>query len=146
MSAQSMRRNLLFYVALLAVFGVGIYLILDLGARLQPGEAVSEHRVESAPPGTARQPTQPAAPSHGLAQGFYENLRHPLSVLLLQVIVILAAARLAGALFRAIGQPAVIGEMAAGIVLGPSLLGALSPGAQSFLFPDSSMDFLKLLS
>jgi Kef-type K+ transport system membrane component KefB len=44
------------------------------------------------------------------------------------------------------GQPAVIGEMAAGIVLGPSVLGALSPGAQSFLFPRTSMDFLQLLS
>ena len=144
--SQLMRRNLLFYVALLAVFGAGIYLILDFGARLQPGAAVSENRTESAQSSAVRQPAEPAAASRGLAKGFYENLRHPLSLLLLQVIVVVVAARILGNLFRRMGQPAVIGEMVAGILLGPSLLGLLSPGAQAFVFPASSLDFLKLLS
>jgi Kef-type K+ transport system membrane component KefB len=141
-----MRRNLLFYVTLLAVFGVGIYLILDFGARLRPGEAVSENGVESAQRGTTQRPTEPTAPSHGPSKVLSENLRHPLSVLLLQVIVVIVAARLVGGLFLKMGQPAVVGEMVAGIVLGPSLLGTLSPGAQAFVFPASSLDFLKLLS
>jgi Kef-type K+ transport system membrane component KefB len=149
-----MRRNLFFYFALLAVFGVGIYLMLDFGARVRPGEAVSENRVESAQSSTTRKPTElaassselAAAPSHGLSKVLYENLRHPLSVLLLQVIVVITAARIVGNLFLKMGQPAVIGEMVAGIVLGPSLLGMLAPGAQAFVFPASSMDFLKLLS
>jgi len=44
------------------------------------------------------------------------------------------------------GQPAVIGEMIAGILLGPSCLGMLSPGAQAFVFPAASLDTLQLLS
>jgi len=142
-----MHRNLLFYVAVLAVFGLGIYATLEAGARLKPGGEAAAQQSAGAVPSAVRADAPRREPRQaGAARAFYENLRHPLSTLLLQVIVILVAARLAGTLFRGIGQPAVIGEMAAGIVLGPSLLGALSPGAQSFLFPDSSMDFLKLLS
>lgn len=54
---------------------------------------------------------------------------------LLAMVVVIAAARAIGALFRAIGQPAVIGEVIAGIMLGPSLLGRISPAAQSFVLP-----------
>ena len=56
-----------------------------------------------------------------LAQEFAEF--HPLARLLLQIILIAAAAGLCGFLFRRIGQPSVSGEMAAGIALGPLLLG-----------------------
>jgi len=51
-----------------------------------------------------------------------------LKLLFLQMAVILATARLMAAAFRFAGQPEVIGEMAAGILLGPSLLGRISPG------------------
>lgn len=147
-----MHRNLLFYVTLLSVFGVGIYFMLDFGESLRPGAAVSEKRIESAStnphaPNPHEQPPRKAeAAPTGLTGALRENLQHPLSILLLQVIVVVVAARLVGALFTRFGQPAVIGEMLAGIILGPSLLGALLPGAQSFLFPASSMDTLKLLS
>jgi Kef-type K+ transport system membrane component KefB len=66
--------------------------------------------------------------------------------LLLQVVVILAAARLAGAAFRRLGQPAVVGEMAAGILLGPSLMGRLVPAWSAFLFPPDSLVYLNALS
>lgn len=69
-----------------------------------------------------------------------------MSVLLLQVIVILAAARFVGALLRKVGQPTVVGEMIAGILLGPSLLGWLSQPTMTFLFPSDSMGALRLLS
>src|SRR5256714_321350 len=141
-----MHRNLLFYVAVLSVFGVGIYFMLEVGARLQHGGAVAEKRIESKTASVSQQTPAPEAVSRDMAAGLSENLQHPLSILLLQVIVILAAARGVGALFQRMGQPAVIGEMVAGIILGPSLLGMLSPGAQAFLFPASSLDFLKLLS
>ena len=49
-------------------------------------------------------------------------------------------------LFRAIHQPPVMGEMIAGIVLGPSVLGLISPEAMTFLFPASSLETLRLLS
>jgi Kef-type K+ transport system membrane component KefB len=65
--------------------------------------------------------------------------------LLLQIGVIVAAARLAGWLFRKIGQPQVMGEMAAGILLGPSLLGWVLPGVSAFLFPPTSLGFLNAL-
>lgn len=50
-----------------------------------------------------------------------------LKLLFLQMAVILTAARLMAVAFRFIGQPAVIGEMAAGILLGPSLLAEFPP-------------------
>lgn len=53
----------------------------------------------------------------------------------LQLAVILTGCRLAGMVLRRLGQPQVIADMAAGFMLGPSLLGLLSPGFQEWLFP-----------
>ena len=64
-------------------------------------------------------------------------------IFFLQMFVILAACRLCGWLVRRyLRQPQVIGEMVAGVVLGPSLLGSLSPDAQAFLFPPESKPVL----
>jgi Kef-type K+ transport system membrane component KefB len=74
---------------------------------------------------------------------------HPgaaLGRLLLQVAVILLATRAAGALFRRAGLPAVVGEIAAGIFLGPSLLGWLWPGVFATVFSAGSLEPLRLLS
>lgn len=54
----------------------------------------------------------------------------------LQLTVILVACRVAGLAAQRIGQPQVVGEMIAGVILGPSLLGRVSPGLQDTLFPD----------
>lgn len=56
--------------------------------------------------------------------------------LLLDLAIIIAAARSVGALARRMGQPSVIGEIIAGILLGPTVLGRLSPGAPAALFPN----------
>jgi len=69
-----------------------------------------------------------------------------LSLLLLQVVVILIVARLFGALMRRIGQPTVIGEIVAGIALGPTLFGALAPAASRAIFPPDSFGNLKALA
>jgi Kef-type K+ transport system membrane component KefB len=69
-----------------------------------------------------------------------------LEVLLLQIVVILAAIRLFGWLCRKAHQPQVVGEMVAGIVLGPSLLGLVAPRAEAFVFPEQSLPFLNTLS
>lgn len=74
------------------------------------------------------------------------NTAHPLARLLLQLVVIVVTAKLLGAVARQIGQPAVIGETTAGVLLGPSLLGAQAPAVSEFLFPDDSLPALKLLS
>lgn len=75
-----------------------------------------------------------------------DHARHPLSRLLLQLIVIMMAARIFGSLARRLGQPPVIGEIGAGILLGPSLLGWAAPDVSAFLFSPSSMSTLQLLS
>ncbi|MGC3985592.1 MAG: cation:proton antiporter [Pseudorhodoferax sp.] len=67
-------------------------------------------------------------------------------LLLLQLAVILAMARLCGMLLRALGQPMVIGEMAAGIVLGPLVLGALAPEWHARLFTGASLGALSALA
>jgi Kef-type K+ transport system membrane component KefB len=64
-------------------------------------------------------------------------------IFFLQMFVILAACRLTGwAVRRWLHQPQVIGEMIAGVVLGPSLLGAIAPDLQHFLFPPESKPLL----
>jgi len=58
-------------------------------------------------------------------------------IFLLQIIVLLACGRLMGEVMQRIGQPPVMGQLIAGILLGPSALGALWPGLQHTLFPTS---------
>ena len=69
-----------------------------------------------------------------------------LPLLTLQACVIIAAARGVGAVARRLGQPAVIAEVIAGILLGPSLLGRVSPALFETLFPKSSLPGLSLVS
>ncbi len=65
--------------------------------------------------------------------------------ILLQLIVILIVVQIFGSLFKLIGQQWVIGEILAGLVLGPSLLGALLPGVKGILFPASTLPTLQTL-
>ena len=67
-------------------------------------------------------------------------------LLLAQIAGILVAARLVGRAVGFIGQPRVVGEMLAGIMLGPSLLGWVAPGLFHSLFPPGSLGFLSALS
>ena len=64
----------------------------------------------------------------------------------LQLAFILGVCRLVGIVARRFGQPQVIAEMAAGIVMGPSVFGALMPGLQGFLFPKASMAIIYAVS
>lgn len=74
------------------------------------------------------------------------HLSSPLARFLLQLLTVLIAAKGAGWLLRRLGQPAVIGEMAAGLLLGPLLFGALFPQAQAWLFAPESLGALSLVS
>ena len=67
-------------------------------------------------------------------------------LLLSQIAGILVTARLVGRAVALIGQPRVVGEMLAGIMLGPSLLGWVAPGLFHQLFPPASLGFLNALS
>ena len=57
------------------------------------------------------------------------------SVFIIQIGVLLVVGRLLGELMLRIGQPAVMGQLIAGILLGPSLLGLLWPDLQNMIFP-----------
>ncbi len=69
-----------------------------------------------------------------------------LALLLGQIALIVAGARIMGRLFRRLHQPQVVGEMLSGILLGPSLLGWALPGLSSTLFPPESLGFLNSIS
>jgi Kef-type K+ transport system membrane component KefB len=124
------------YLAYLLGFGFGIYFLLKQGERL---EALRVGTTDESAESAAVTGTERAGTDAGQA-------RAPLPTLLLQLIVIVLAARGLGALFHRIGQPPVIGEIVAGIVLGPSLLGALAPDVFAFLFPPASTGLLKLFA
>src|SRR5438270_2779492 len=66
--------------------------------------------------------------------------------LLLAALVVIIVSRAVGGLFRRINQPQVVGEIAAGIVLGPSVLGAAWPQATSYLFSPKVLPFLNVLA
>jgi Kef-type K+ transport system membrane component KefB len=134
-SNRSRPTKYFFYLAILAVFGLGLWLILSIGSNLRPSPALLDDSN-----------TAISATKSGGKGVLRLNERSPLSVLLLQIIVIIVVARLFASLFRRIGQPPVMGEMVAGIALGPSLLGLLWPQASTFLFPTISMTTLGVLS
>jgi len=75
-----------------------------------------------------------------------ENFHSPLARLLFQFIVIILATRVVGSLFARFGQPPVIGEITAGILLGPSWFGWVWPGVSAFIFPKESLGILQLIS
>ncbi len=108
---------------------------------INQGEKLTSHTVAASAPinGVAK---TAIGSFHALA----ENLTHPLSLLLLQIIVIIGMARVLGMLMVRIGQPTVMGEIIAGIILGPSLLGLALPEVNAFLFPINSLGNLQLIS
>jgi len=87
-----------------------------------------------------------APPTEGAFEALRVHLSQPLSRLFVQLLVVIAAARLVGSMFMRHGLPAVVGEMTAGILLGPSLLGHLWPAGFAFVFPQESLGALRLFS
>jgi Kef-type K+ transport system membrane component KefB len=124
-----MKRQLKFYAITILPMLVLIGLFIWQGKTLSPSAFISG--VKDANAGGA---------------SVAESFKHPLTILLMQILVVLGAAKVIGYLFTRIGQQSVIGETAAGIMLGPSLLGLLFPGAYHFLFPSSSLPNLQLIS
>ncbi len=133
------RWSTLFYIVMVSGLGSVIYWIVKQGNGLQN------------PSLTARQLQEEKISTNVdsfriFNDSFSHHLSDPMAVLLLQIIVIIAFARLFGFLFKKIGQPAVIGEIVAGIILGPSLLGFVFPQINHFLFPENSLVTLQFLS
>lgn len=130
------RRSILFYVITLAVFGVMMYFLVGFGAALE-GPVVAK-------PGNV--PADASAAWGTFMETVGGNATHHLARLLLQIFAIIVVARLFGMLFNRIGQPSVVGEVVAGIVLGPSVLGFLFPETFGALFPLDSLEYLKFMS
>ncbi len=127
-----MKRILAIYAVVSTVFVLGIGAIFHLGQHMSLGPAAAVHIASAA--------------GASVWAALWQNVHDPLAHLLIQFIVIIVATRLVGSLFSRFGQPAVIGEMLAGILLGPSLLGWLSPGSFAFVFPKESLGILQLFS
>lgn len=130
-------RSLIYYLVMLLVFGGLMYFIIKEGEARQIQEAIS---VSNEAP-------------HDLKEGFFvfkdllmHHVESSIGILLLQIIVILITCRLFGWLFAKMQQPTVIGEIVAGIVLGPSVLGHLLPSVSAFLFPLDSLQNINMLS
>ena len=126
-------KNSIFYFIVTGGFTAIIYWIVTKGKTLEIGKRLSETDVTS---------------NHwnDFIASMQTNLHHPLGILLAQIITIIIVARFFGWLFRKIGQPSVIGEIIAGIFLGPSLIGMYFPEFSLALFPKESLGNLQFLS
>lgn len=134
-----MKRTSFLYLTILTLVILPILGLLHEGSKLPPSAGA---------PAVAKvaQGATHASSGASMLGGLEQNLKHPLSHLFLQLLVIIGASRVVGGIFKTAGQPAVVGEMAAGILLGPSLFGLLAPDAFGFVFPVSSLDALRLFA
>ena len=126
-------RNTIFYVVLVGTLLGVMYWMIHLGAQLEAPELLRGEKT-----------------SQGAWKDFtstlFHSLQHPLAILLAQIVTIIIAARIMGWICIKIKQPVVIGEMLAGIILGPSLLGLYFPEFSHTLFPVESLSNLQFLS
>ncbi|MDR1455323.1 MAG: cation:proton antiporter [Tannerella sp.] len=134
---QEKKNGLVFYIVMLLVSGLSVWLILRKGEHLQVSD----------------QTAVPVPVPQNLSDGFrlfaeltMEHIRTPFGLLLLQVIAILLTCRIVGWIFNKLRQPSVIGEIVAGLLLGPSILGYFMPDVSGFLFPAASLSNLNILS
>jgi Kef-type K+ transport system membrane component KefB len=126
-------RNTLFYIGVTGGFTTLMYWIITKGKYLEEKETIVHSK------------TSDSSWDDFLASMIH-NVQEPLAILLAQIIMIILVARLFGWVFKKIGQPSVIGEIIAGIALGPSLLGLYFPDFFHALFPADSLENLKFLS
>jgi Kef-type K+ transport system membrane component KefB len=130
-----MRKYIGLYISAIALACISVYFILKSGKSLET-VVFPVHVIDHSLAGYIRE----------IQQLLKESITHDLSILIIQIVTILAVSRAIGLLFARIGQPTVIGEILAGILLGPTLLGAWQPEFSQFLFPVESLPNLKFIS
>lgn len=128
-----MRKYIPHYFGLIFVFAIALSLLFRFASTWVPN---ADSSITSA---------QSSASTGSVAASLF-NLHEPLAILLLQIVIVVLAAKGMGALFKYFKQPSVIGEMFAGILLGPSLFGLIEPALQTAIFPPNSLNSLKILS
>jgi Kef-type K+ transport system membrane component KefB len=126
-------RNTLFYFGITGGFAVLIFYFLKKGKNLELEKSYTSVKTGNDSWGD-------------FVLSMVNNIKEPLSILLIQITTIILVARFFSWVFKKIGQPSVIGEIIAGIVLGPSLLGMYFPEFSTALFPIESLGNLKFLS
>jgi len=137
-----MNKRLLLYPLIIGFFGFLTWFIIKQGSTLSSDNGHAITTIQQTPAVTA-----PAASTASTVwTSLVHNIQNPLAILLLQIILILITARVFGWLAGRIGQPSVVGEIVAGICLGPSLLGWISHNSSAFLFPADSFKNLQFLS
>lgn len=127
-------RNIIFYVLTIAFFSCLMYWFFIEGKTLEIGENITPSKATG------------ATMWENFTDSFLANLHHPLALLLAQIVTIILVAKLFGWICVKLKQPSVIGEMIAGIVLGPSLVGLYFPEFSAFMFPKESLPNLQFLS
>ncbi len=132
-----MNRTALFYIVTITAVSLGIAAILHFG---------TQHLAPAAVPPKVPPVAASHSPMADAASNARKHLNQPLAHLFLQLLVIILVSRMAGRIFTKFGQPAVVGEMAAGILLGPSLFGLVAPDVFAFVFPKDSLGALRLFS
>ncbi len=140
-----MKRLFFLNVLVIAILVSGLYIIIKKGEKLpvKPVQTQSQSILAD------KEVSKVAVPLTGVSQAigqFEENAKHPLSLLLLQILVIIVASRIFSLLLMLLGQQSVIGEILAGIFLGPSVMGLLFPDFFHFIFPANSLGTLQFLS
>lgn len=136
-----MKRSALLYLLVITLAGLGICLILQAGSNRAARR--SSLAAQATPHVVA---ADSASLSDSVASSLRRNADDPLSRLFLQLFVVIGVSFLVGWIFTHCGQPAVVGEMMAGVLLGPSLFGLLAPAAFHYVFATSSLDALRLFS
>ena len=126
-------KNLIFYITTIGFFSFAIYWIIIFGGQLELGKKINL-------------PVSKTTQWVEFTNTLSHSLKHPLAILLAQILTIVLVARFFGWFFKKIGQPTVIGEILAGILLGPSLVGMYFPEFSAALFPKESLGNLQFLS
>ena len=140
-----MKRTAKLYLIIVSIVGLGIFFILHAGSQLpSPVSRLPNGSVAVATPNSTA--VSGSSFFAAVQSGLRQNATNPLSRLFLQLFIIIGASGVVAWLFTRCGQTAVIGEMVAGILLGPSLFGLLAPNAFQFIFAPSSLEALRLLS
>jgi len=127
-------KNAIFYIVTILGFSGLIYFVLHRGLALESSKV--DQFIPQISASTWQQ----------FKETFLHNITHPLAILLLQVITIIFVVRMFGLLCKKIRQPSVIGEIVAGVLLGPSFAGLYFPSFSNFLFPAPSLANLQFLS
>ena len=134
------------YLLIIGLAGLAIVLILHQGGRLPIKTDPAAHPTVVV--GAAmRDFNSPSAPfAQSLLARLEQNGSDGLARFFLQLMIVISVSYSIGWAFVRIGQPAVVGEMMAGVLLGPSLFGWLAPNAFKFVFAPSSLEPLHLFS